>query len=74
MKKDELINKYPEFYNQLVAEAAQSERDRVTALIALSKAPGASMIISEAIKDGRTAEDVAVDMLKVTMDRGAGRV
>lgn len=52
MKIDELINEYPELYNPIVAEAVQSERDRVTALIALSKSPGASKIVSEAIKDG----------------------
>lgn len=69
MKIDELINEYPELYNQLVAEAVQSERDRVTALIALSKSPGASKIVSEAIKDGRTAADVAVEIVNATMLR-----
>lgn len=70
MKIDELINQYPELYNQVVAEAVQSERDRVTALIGLSKSPGASKIVSEAIKDGRTVDEAAVEIMKSVLRIG----
>ncbi|WP_422657359.1 hypothetical protein ACK8P5_16555 [Paenibacillus sp. EC2-1] len=71
MKLEELINKYPEVYKQVVAEVAQeaiqNERDRVTALIALSKSPGGSGLVNEAIRDGRTASDVALEVLKASV-------
>ncbi|MHA2852848.1 hypothetical protein ACXZ7E_02590 [Paenibacillus lautus] len=73
MKLEELQSKYPELYDQVVAEAtaeaAQAERDRVIALNELSKSPGAAKIVSEAIKDGRTAADVAVEIVNATMLR-----
>ncbi|MEK5641943.1 hypothetical protein BK138_08495 [Paenibacillus rhizosphaerae] len=69
MKLEELKSKYPDLYNQVIAEAEQAERERVIALNEFAKSPGAAGIVAQAIKDGRTVAEVAVEVLNALMTR-----
>ncbi|WP_181152884.1 hypothetical protein [Paenibacillus sp. AR247] len=46
MKLEELQSKYPDLYNQVIAEAKQAERERVIALNEFAKSPGAAGIVA----------------------------
>lgn len=65
----ELQAKYPDIYNAAVAAGEQQERTRITELQALADAPGAAEIVQNAIKNGGTAAQAAMDIVKASKER-----
>jgi len=69
MDKNELKEKHPDLFAQVTSEAQAAERERVTALQAYAKAPGAEQFVSDAITNGGTVQDVAVKVMEASMKR-----
>lgn len=69
MDMNELKEKHPDLYAQITNEAKASERERVTALQAYAKAPGAEQFVNEAIANGSTVQDVAMKVMEASMKR-----
>ncbi len=75
MNENELKEKFPDLYNQLLSkgatDGADKERARIAALNELADAPGASEIVAEAIKNGDSYETAAVKIVKASKERTA---
>ncbi|MBB3132113.1 ATP-dependent Clp endopeptidase proteolytic subunit ClpP [Paenibacillus rhizosphaerae] len=71
MDKNELEEKHPDLYAQITSEAKAAERERVTALQAYAKAPGAEQFVIEAIANGGTVQDVALKVMEASMKRAS---
>ena len=65
MNKDQLKKEHPELYNSLAKEfetnASAGERERIKNILNLSR-PGAEEIIKNAIENGKSAGDTALDI------------
>ncbi len=66
---NELKEKYPDLYNQVITAGQTAERARITELNALAGAPGAAAIVAKAITDGKTAGEAALDIVKASTER-----
>ncbi|GIO33749.1 hypothetical protein J2TS6_48900 [Paenibacillus albilobatus] len=69
MNFKELQEKHPDLVNEIMTSAINAERNRIAALNDLADAPGAAPFIKEAIKNGETAGDVAMKIIKASADR-----
>ncbi|MFD2385013.1 head maturation protease, ClpP-related [Paenibacillus xanthanilyticus] len=66
---EELKAKHPELYKAAIAAGEAAERTRITDLNALADAPGAAEIVAKAIKEGGTAAQAAIEIVKASKDR-----
>lgn len=75
MNEEQLKEKFPDLYNQLLnkgaTDGADKERARIAALNELADAPGAAEIVAEAIKNGDSYETAAVKIVKASKERTA---
>ncbi|MGN7360029.1 head maturation protease, ClpP-related [Paenibacillus sp. SAF-054] len=69
MNKDELKAQYPDLYNEIMNLGVTQERGRITELNALATAPGAAEIVANAIAEGKTAGEAAMDIVKASAER-----
>ncbi|OWA36765.1 hypothetical protein B9G55_01405 [Saccharibacillus sp. O16] len=75
MNEEQLKEKFPDLYNQLLnkgaTDGADKERTRIAALNELADAPGASEIVADAIKNGETPEAAAMKIVAASKQRTA---
>lgn len=69
MDINELKANHPELFAQVQSEAISTERERINQLNALAKAPGAADIVANAIKEGKTAADAAIEIVNASAAR-----
>ncbi|MDF9845552.1 MULTISPECIES: head maturation protease, ClpP-related [unclassified Paenibacillus] len=73
MKLEELKAQHPDLYNEVLsagkAEGVTAERQRISDLNALAGAPGAAEIVANAIAEGKTAAEAAIDIVKASAER-----
>lgn len=69
MEFKELQDKHPSLVNEIMTQAINAERGRISALNALSGVPGASQLIQDAIANGETAEEVAMKIVQASAER-----
>ncbi|AOZ91636.1 head maturation protease, ClpP-related [Paenibacillus crassostreae] len=67
--KAEHSDLYNSIMNEGVKQGEEKERGRITALNALANAPGAAEIVANAIKDGKTAGETALEIVKASAER-----
>lgn len=66
---EELKASHPDLYAAAVKDGIAAERARINDLNALAGAPGAADVVKAAIEDGRTASQVAIDIVKASAER-----
>lgn len=71
MDINELKANHPGLFEQVKSEVIASERERINQLNALAKAPGAADIVANAIKEGKTAAEAAIDIVNASVARVA---
>lgn len=73
MDLEKLKAEHPDLYNSVLNEGVkqgeEKERGRITALNALASAPGAADIVANAIKEGKTAGDAAMEIVQASAKR-----
>lgn len=73
MNLEQLKAQHPDLYNQVLDEGktqgVTNERDRITQLNALAKAPGAAEIVATAIAEGKTAGETAMEIVQASAQR-----
>lgn len=65
----ELQEKHPSLVDEIMTQAINAERGRISALNALSGAPGAASFIQDAIANGETAGEVAMKIVQASAER-----
>ncbi|UPK45883.1 head maturation protease, ClpP-related [Paenibacillus pabuli] len=63
MDINELKASHPEVYAQVMASAIATERDRISGLQALAKAPGAEAIVAAAIASGKSVNETSHEIV-----------
>jgi len=69
MNLEDLKAKHPELYQQVLYQGITQERNRITELNALADAPGAAAIVAQAIEEGKTAGETAMEIVKASKER-----
>ena len=64
-----LKNEHGDLYNEIVKDVQNAERERIAGLNELSAHQGSKDVIAAAIKDGRDAGAVALEILKASAER-----